>query len=119
MHAVRIVANLRVPDVDAAKSFDTDYLGLSTAEFNMKWVARFTSPATGANVLLVTRPHDQVPDAPRGRIPKDATPKQRMARKLRTKKGKAAYARRKVIVEPVFGQMKTTQGAGRLPAAWS
>lgn len=37
-----------------------------------------------------------------------------MARKLRTKKGKAAYARRKVIVEPVFGQMKTTQGAGRL-----
>ena len=57
---------------------------------------------------------DQVPDAPRGPIPKDATPKARMARKLRTQKGKAAYARRKVIVEPVFGQMKTTQGAGRL-----
>ncbi len=37
-----------------------------------------------------------------------------MARKLRTKKGKAAYSRRKVIVEPVFGQMKTTQGAGKL-----
>ena len=37
-----------------------------------------------------------------------------MARKLRTKKGKTADARRKVIVEPVFGQMKTTQGAGRL-----
>jgi len=37
-----------------------------------------------------------------------------MARRLRTKKGKAAYSRRKVIVEPVFGQMKTTQGAGRL-----
>jgi len=57
---------------------------------------------------------EKVPDAPRGRIPTDATPKARMARKLRTKKGKAAYARRKVIVEPVFGQMKTTQGAGRL-----
>jgi len=57
---------------------------------------------------------EQVPDAPRGRMPKDATPKARMARKLRTQKGKAAYARRKVIVEPVFGQMKTTQGAGRL-----
>ena len=37
-----------------------------------------------------------------------------MARKSRTKKGKTAYARRKVIVEPVFGQMKTIQGAGRL-----
>lgn len=57
---------------------------------------------------------EQVPDAPRGRAPKNATPKARMARKLRTKKGKAAYSRRKVIVEPVFGQMKTTQGAGRL-----
>ncbi len=40
MHAVRIMANLRVPDVDAAKSFYTDYLGLSTEEFNMGWVAR-------------------------------------------------------------------------------
>ncbi len=57
---------------------------------------------------------DTVPDAPRGRIPTNATPKARMARKLRTKKGKAAYSRRKVIVEPVFGQMKTTQGAGKL-----
>ncbi len=55
MHAVHIMANLRVPDVDAGKSFYTDYLGLSIEEFNMGWVARFTSPATGANVQLVTR----------------------------------------------------------------
>jgi transposase len=58
--------------------------------------------------------NEAVPAAPRGRIPKDATPKQRMARKLRTKKGRAIYARRKVIPEPVFGQMKTLQGAGQL-----
>lgn len=57
---------------------------------------------------------EEVPDAARGPIPKDATSKQRMARKLRTKKGKAAYSRRKVIVEPVFGQMKTVQGAGKI-----
>lgn len=50
------------------------------------------------------------PPAPRGRIPKDATLKERMARKLRTKPGKAAYARRKAIVEPVFGQIDTCQG---------
>ncbi len=55
MQAIRIMANLRVPDVMAAKSFYTDYLGLSTEDFNMGWVARFTSPATGANVQLVTR----------------------------------------------------------------
>jgi transposase len=52
--------------------------------------------------------------APRGPIPKDATPKQRMARKLKTKNGRAVYARRKTIVEPVFGQMTTTQDARQL-----
>lgn len=55
MRATRITANLRVADVEAAKSFYTDYLGLSTEEFNMGWVARYTSPDTGANVQLVTR----------------------------------------------------------------
>ncbi len=56
------------------------------------------------------------PPAPasRGPVPKQATPKQRMARKLRTKKGRAVYARRKTIVEPVFGQMDTVQNARQL-----
>jgi transposase len=59
--------------------------------------------------------HDeQVPPAPRGRIPANATLKQRMARKLRTKPGKAAYSRRKAIVEPVFGQIMTCQNGRRL-----
>ncbi|MGB5151032.1 MAG: IS1182 family transposase [Mycobacterium sp.] len=73
--------------------------------------------AAGTDPLIATgrlKHGETVPHAPRGRIPTNATPKARMARKLRTKKGKAAYSRRKVIVEPVFGQMKTTQGAGRL-----
>ena len=52
--------------------------------------------------------------APRGPLPKDATPKQLMARKLKTKQGHAVYARRKAIVEPVFGQMHTVQDARRL-----
>ena len=64
MHATRIMANLRVADVEAAKSFYTGYLGLSTEEFNMGWVARYTSPDTRANVQLVTRdataPEDSV-----------------------------------------------------------
>lgn len=54
------------------------------------------------------------PPAPRGPIPGDATPKQRMARKLQTKRGRTAYAKRKTIVEPVFGQMETVQSARRL-----
>ena len=57
---------------------------------------------------------DPQPIAPRGPIPKNATPKQRMARKLRTKKGRAVYARRKATVEPVFGQMQTVQNTKQL-----
>ncbi len=37
-----------------------------------------------------------------------------MARKLTTKKGRQVYARRKSIVEPVFGQMSTVQNAKHL-----
>jgi catechol 2,3-dioxygenase-like lactoylglutathione lyase family enzyme len=55
MRAKRITADLRVADMDAAKTFYTDYLGLNTEELNMGWVARYTSPDTGANVQLVTR----------------------------------------------------------------
>jgi hypothetical protein len=54
------------------------------------------------------------PLASRGPIPKDATPKQRMARKIRTKKGRAIYSRRKVIVEPVFGQIHIVQDGRHL-----
>ncbi|HTK61286.1 MAG TPA: VOC family protein [Pseudonocardia sp.] len=63
MQAKRITANLRVADVDAAKSFYTEYLGLSTEEFNMGWVARYTSPETGANIQLVTRDAAAVEDS--------------------------------------------------------
>lgn len=73
--------------------------------------------AHGTDTFMATgRLHhdEQVPPAPRGRIPADATPKQRMARKLRTKPGRAAYRRRKAIVEPVFGQIVTCQNGRRL-----
>ncbi len=38
------------------------------------------------------------------------TPKQRMARKLRTKRGRETYSKRKWMVEPVFGQIKACRG---------
>ena len=64
MRVTRIIADLPVPDVEAAKGFYTDYLGLRTEEFTLGWVARYTSPDTGANVQLVTRdatsPEDSV-----------------------------------------------------------
>jgi hypothetical protein len=54
------------------------------------------------------------PPAPRGPLPRDASPKQRMARKLAKKAGATLYAKRKTIVEPVFGQMDTVQDARQL-----
>jgi transposase len=48
--------------------------------------------------------------AVRGRPPQDMTANERMQRKLRTKRGKALYAKRKAVVEPVFGQIKQTKG---------
>jgi hypothetical protein len=71
----------------------------------------------GTDVLIATgrlKDADRVSQAPRGPIPRDATVKQKMARRLRTKAGRADYARRKAIVEPVFGQMKVRQHAGFL-----
>jgi transposase len=54
--------------------------------------------------------NQEIPPPRRGRIPKDYTPQQRMARKLRTVKGRATYAKRKGIIEPIFGQLKQVLG---------
>ncbi|MFD4183231.1 VOC family protein [Rhodococcus sp. NPDC058514] len=56
MRVTRITTNLPVADIDSAKGFYTEFLGLRTEEFNLGWVARFASPETGAHVQLVT--HD-------------------------------------------------------------
>lgn len=56
---------------------------------------------------------DRPVPAPRGRIPVLATVKDRMARKLKTKRGRTVYAKRKAIVEPVFGQIKVARGFDR------
>jgi transposase len=64
----------------------------------------------GLYVATGKQKHNQTPSSPRGRIPKSATLVERMKRKLQTKDGQAIYARRKTIVEPVFGQIKQAQG---------
>jgi len=69
MHTISVVANIRVPDIESAKSFYTDYLGLSSEMFSLGWVLQFASPAasapsTGARLQLVahdaTAPEDSV-----------------------------------------------------------
>jgi transposase len=70
----------------------------------------------GIEVYLATerlKHHEKVAAAPRGRIPVGLSAKQRMARKLRTKQGRLMYAKRKGMIEPIFGQLKEVLGLRR------
>lgn len=66
----------------------------------------------GVEAFIATKrqKHGEIVPSPRGRAPKTMTVRERIARKLRTRRGKRAYARRKVIVEPVIGQIKQARG---------
>ena len=67
----------------------------------------------GMNPFIATqrlKHSEEIPDCAKGRTPGNLTPKQRMARKLRTKKGRETYRKRKWMVEPVFGQIKACRG---------
>ena len=54
--------------------------------------------------------HGEFPPLVHGRPCKDMSVKDRMRRKLMTKRGRTVYAKRKGVVEPVFGQIKQARG---------
>ena len=81
------------------------------SEDNCKILAK--SKIYGYLATCKAKHSEKIPSAPRGRIPKDATIKERMTRKLRTLKGRLTYSKRKQIVEPVFGQTKEVRGFRR------
>ena len=57
-----------------------------------------------------TRHGRVVPPAPRGRIRRHLSPRDRMRRKLQTRRGRQRHAPRMKTVEPVFGQIKAGRG---------
>ena len=64
--------------------------------------------------------------APRGPIPKNATARDKMERKLLTKRGKETYKKRSPTIEPVFGQMNNRgltnfmlRGLKKVKTEWS
>ena len=70
-----------------------------------------TLEGQGIEVLIATQRrrrghHADAEAAPRGRPPHGLTPQQRMERRLATQRGRRLYALRKLLVEPVFGQIK-------------
>jgi hypothetical protein len=54
VRATEVIANLHVADIDAARGFSADYLGLDVEAFNLGWVAHLRSSETRACVQLVT-----------------------------------------------------------------
>ncbi|MEU8223346.1 VOC family protein [Kribbella sp. NPDC048915] len=65
VRVTRVMANLSVPDIDAARDFYADYLGLHEEGLaGLDWVARFESPDRRTAVQLVTQdataPEDSV-----------------------------------------------------------
>jgi hypothetical protein len=78
------------------------------SEDNVKWAERQKLDVYIATGRL--KHNQKVPPRPRGRPPAGLSVKERMARKLRTKKGRETYAERKWITEPVFGQIKRGLG---------
>ena len=94
------------------KVFTAD-AGYSRTDENIKYLRRKKS--IDAYVAIGREKHNQSIESrtagpPRGRIPADLTIKERMKRKLSTKKGRRLYARRKCIAEPPIGQIKQVQG---------
>jgi transposase len=73
------------------------------------------SEQRGLDAYLSTsrQSHGKRPRPSRGPAPRDLDARGRMERKLRSKAGQAIYALRKIIAEPVFGQIKGARGLDR------
>ncbi len=80
------------------------------SEKNLESLAAPEKPEQNIEAYIATKKHRCGQRASRGRIPNNATRVERMDRKLRTKAGAKIYARRKGIVEPIFGQIKQARG---------
>ena len=66
-----------------------------------------------AYIAIGSKKHDEPAPPDPGEPPEDPDARDEMTWKLRTPEGRAVYARRKVIVEPVFGQIRDGQGFQR------
>lgn len=105
--------------LEAAGIADRPQVGLADAGYwSAANVATCTRPEGPELLIATTKDGKQRKAArergcPRGRIPKGLSLRERMERKLLTKRGRAVYKMRSVLVEPVFGQVKERQGFRR------
>jgi transposase len=90
---------------------------LDTGYFSAPAVAALEREGFDPYIATERQRHHGEPAAAPASAPKPAaaptTAKERMRAKLATESGRAVYARRKTIVEPVFGQIKEARGFRR------
>src|SRR5216684_7609560 len=83
------------------------------SEKNLEYLAAIGQSGDPIDAYIATgkQKHDEYRQpCSRGPLPRNATRVERMKRKLQTRAGRAIYATRKSIVEPVFGQIKQARG---------
>jgi catechol 2,3-dioxygenase-like lactoylglutathione lyase family enzyme len=55
MHVIRVTTDLTVPDIEEARAFYIDYLGLDGQDMGLDWVTRFVVPRSGEHIQLVSQ----------------------------------------------------------------
>jgi transposase len=106
-----------VPMIEQVKQNCGEYPAKFSADAGYFSDANAThASARGIDVYIAVgrQKHGASPPSIRGRPSSGLSIKERMERKLRTKRGRVEYAKRKRIVEPVFGQMKAARGLRQL-----
>ncbi|MBV8455887.1 MAG: transposase [Acetobacteraceae bacterium] len=105
------------PAADATGTRPLIPAALDTGYFSAPAVAALEREGFDPHIATERQRHHVVPAAaPASALEPAATPttaKERMRAKLATESGRAVYARRKTIVEPVFGQIKEARGFRR------
>ena len=86
---------------------------LDTGYFSGPAVAAMEREGFDPHIATERQRHHSASSSSASEVPAPATVKEKMQAKLKTAAGRAVYARRKAIVEPVFGQTKEARGFRR------
>jgi transposase len=101
------------PAADSAGARPLIPAALDTGYFSGPAVAAMEREGFDPYIATERQRHHVAPPASAAEPASSSTAKERMRAKLLTESGRALYARRKTIVEPVFGQIKEARGFRR------
>jgi len=109
------LANLKLAGIEQPKAADGTPVPIpNTADagyFSEKAVEGLEQMGMDPHIAIGRQKHHEAPALPETAAPPaEASAKEKMQHKLHSATGKALYAARKHIIEPVFGQIKSARG---------